>query len=96
MRRAFSMALAMAFLATMAVSVRADDDKDEKKGKLPDVVWKAVTDRYPKAELLKWKKDKDDGKIEYEVKIKVDGKKRELEIAADGKIKEDKLEDDDD
>jgi uncharacterized membrane protein YkoI len=81
-------ALVVAFLVAVSNSARADSDrKGTTKDGLPAAVWKAVTDKYPKAELVKW--DEDDGKLEYEVKIKVDGKMRELEITPEGRITDD-------
>lgn len=61
---------------------------------LPAAVVKAIEAKFPGAELLSAEKELDDGKLEYEVKIKHAGKKYEVEVTADGVIKEVEREDD--
>ncbi len=61
---------------------------------LPAAVVKAIEGRFPGAELLSAEMERDDGKVEYEVNIKHAGKKYEVEVTADGVIKEVELEDD--
>jgi hypothetical protein len=61
---------------------------------LPEKVIKAIQDRLPGAQLPSAEKETDGGKIEYEVKVRHDGKKYEVEVAEDGAIKE--IESDDD
>jgi hypothetical protein len=54
---------------------------------LPVVVSNAINKKYPGAEFIRTEKiEKPGGKILYEANIKVNGKKKELELNADGSI----------
>ena len=63
------------------------DEKPIPLDKLPDAVVKSVEEKYPKAKLLEATQKVDDGKIEYEVIVKVGDKKIELTMSKSGKIK---------
>ncbi|MBA2431165.1 MAG: hypothetical protein H0V56_03515 [Chthoniobacterales bacterium] len=54
--------------------------------KLPEPVTKAIMERFPKAELIKAEKETDDGKVKYEVKIRTEGKEKEVDVSAEGVI----------
>jgi uncharacterized membrane protein YkoI len=73
-------------------SAMADEKIDVKS--LPEKVTKAIQDRLPGAQLLSAEKETDDGKIEYEVKVRHDGNKYEVEVKEDGAIKEVERDDD--
>ncbi|MCX7664968.1 MAG: PepSY domain-containing protein [Gemmataceae bacterium] len=62
--------------------------------KLPNAVVKAVKERFPEGEMLSAEKEKDDGRLKYEVKVRNKGKKYEVEVTPDGKILEVEREDD--
>lgn len=84
--------LTLSVLLLVATTVAAGEKIPIKD--LPEKVTKAIEARFPGAQLLSAEKEKDDGKIEYEVKIRHDGKKYEVELTEDGKIKEIEREDD--
>jgi hemin uptake protein HemP len=83
---------AVAVLICAPASLRAGQHIDIEK--LPENVVKAIQERLPGAQLLSAEKERDDGKIEYEVKIQHDGNKYEVELTEDGRIKEIDREDD--
>lgn len=83
--------LISAVVLTLGTVSRADEDIAIDK--LPGPVVKAIKDRFPKGELRSAEKETDDGKVEYEVKVRSDGKKYEVEVTPDGKINE--VDDDD-
>lgn len=62
--------------------------KDVPVAELPKAVVEAIQKRFPGAELLKaeWEEADDDAPAHYEVDIRHDGKKYEVEITKEGKI----------
>ena len=77
-------------LATPVVSVADDIELKE----LPQSVVMAIEKRFPGATLLEAEKDEDDGRVEYEVEIRHDGKRYEVEVTQDGRITDIDREDD--
>lgn len=73
------------FGLTFASSVKADEQKVPLE-KLPKAVTDAVMKMFPKAELVKATQDKEDDEIEYEVTVKLNGKKIDVTVEANGKI----------
>lgn len=76
-------------VVALAVPALAQDhkEKDNKKGSTPDAVKKAVEKAYPGAKIDGCKEEKEDGKVQYEVKIETKEKQKlELDVAEDGKI----------
>jgi uncharacterized membrane protein YkoI len=67
-----------------------EEDKDEgvtvTLGDLPDAVQATVTKEAQSGEIGEIEKEEEDGKVVYDVDVKIDGKKFELKIAADGKL----------
>jgi uncharacterized membrane protein YkoI len=55
---------------------------------LPAAVLKAVKERFPNGQLLSAERERDDGKLQFEVKVRDGGKKYEVEVTPDGKILE--------
>ncbi len=54
---------------------------------LPETVTKAVEAKFPGSKIVKAKKDTEDGKQVYELKLKSnDDKKYEVEVSSDGEI----------
>jgi uncharacterized membrane protein YkoI len=94
MRRATAtiLASALALLIYAPGSSLADEKIDVKN--LPEKVVKAIQEKLPGAQLLSAEKETEDGKIEYEVKVRHDGKKYEVEVTEDGGIKEIERDDD--
>jgi uncharacterized membrane protein YkoI len=73
-------------------SATAGDRIDIKE--LPKVVLTGIQMRFPDAEILSAERDKDDGGIEYEVKIRHKGQRYEVELTEDGRITDIDREDD--
>jgi hypothetical protein len=64
----------------------ADDEEKVQLDKLPKAVTEAVKKKFPKAELVGAAKETEDGKTEYEVTIKDDGKKIDVALTPEGTI----------
>jgi uncharacterized membrane protein YkoI len=79
----------LAGLFLLAAGVRADD-KAEKipLDKVPKAIMDAIKGRFPAAEISSVEKEKEDGKIVFDVELKHQGRKYEMEIAEDGTILE--------
>ena len=86
---------AVAGLLTAATLSSADDKKDDKKeekaekiapDKLPQKIKDAIEGRFPKAEITSAEKEKEDGKIVYDIELKHEGRKYEMDILEDGTI----------
>jgi uncharacterized membrane protein YkoI len=78
-----------------AASAWTDDKKDEKKeekaekiapDKLPQKIKDAINGRFPKAEITGAEKEKENGKIVYDIELKHEGRKYEMDILEDGTI----------
>jgi uncharacterized membrane protein YkoI len=81
----------VAALVALTVAARggaADDDKEEKipLEKVPKAVLDAVKAKFPKAKLVSAEKEKEDGKVVYEINIKDGGKTVEVTVTPEGKI----------
>ena len=70
----------------MFVSNVNAEEKAVPLDKLPKVVTDAVKKMFPKAKMVEATQEEEDGKIEYEVTIKENGKKIDVTVKADGKI----------
>jgi uncharacterized membrane protein YkoI len=80
---------AVAGLALLAVVAWADDKEKDKKialDKAPKAVQEAIKARFPKGEVTSIEKETEDGKTVYDVELKQDGKKYEMDILADGTV----------
>src|SRR6516165_4235447 len=66
----------------------ADDKKAEKLklDKIPKKVMEAIKNRFPKAEITSAEKEKEDGKVVYDIELKHEGRKFEMDILEDGTI----------
>ena len=76
-------------LLLLAAVARADD-KAEKipLDKVPKAIMDAIKGRFPGAEISSVEKEMEDGKIMYDVELKHQGRKYEMEIAESGTILE--------
>jgi uncharacterized membrane protein YkoI len=77
--------------AAVVVIVAANglaDDKPEKiaPDKLPKKIMDAIKNRFPNAEITSAEKEKEDGKVVYDIELKQDGRKYEMDIQEDGTI----------
>jgi len=75
---------------------RDEEDKDEgvtvSLGDLPEAVQDTLKIAAPNGEIEEIEKEEEDGKVVYEVDVKIDGKEFELKIAADGTLLKKKAE----
>lgn len=78
--------LAFLFVLGSLWVLPATADDDIRIEELPQAVRAAIEQRFPGAELLRAERDRDDGRIEYEVDIRHDGKRYEVELLEDGRI----------
>ena len=79
--------LSMVGLIAFVVSLRADD-KPEKitPDKLPQKIKDTVKARLPGAEVTSAEREKENGKIDYDLELKHKGRKYEMDIAEDGTL----------
>src|SRR5262245_54758626 len=86
MRRAMGGICTSAVLVMLAAVATADDKKKTDKpadlDKIPKAVMAALKAKFPKAEIDKWTKEKD----EYDIEFKQEGRKFEADIKEDGTI----------
>lgn len=76
--------LALSLFVILAGFVVADDPKDLEK--IPKAVMDALKAKFPKAKIEKWSKEKEEGKVVYDIEFKQDGRKAEADIFEDGTI----------
>lgn len=62
---------------------------------LPKAVTASIMKRYPGAKIVKAERERDNGKIHYEVNIQTGNKRLELNVRPDGTIYKVEIEDDD-
>ena len=81
---------AVAALVLLAAVARAEDKKPEKiaPDKFPKAVMDAIKGRFPKAEITSAEKETEDGKVVYDIELKSEGRKYEMDIQEDGTIDE--------
>lgn len=83
-KRLAALAASTLLLAGAPVLTHADDDIAIDK--LPQAVRAAIDKRFPGAELLNAERVKDDGRVEYEVELRHEGKRYEVDVTEDGRI----------
>jgi hypothetical protein len=54
--------------------------------RLPSPVTAAIKNRFPKSELISAEIDRENGKVKYEVKVRSEGQKYDVDVTPDGKI----------
>jgi len=69
-----------------SLAVRADEEEKVPLDNLPRAVLAAVKAKFPDAELIGAEKEKEDGKVMYEVQFKLKGSKYEVMVTPEGKI----------
>jgi Peptidase propeptide and YPEB domain len=78
---------AIACFVAMALSARADDKAQKiEPDKLPQKIKDAVKARLPGAEITSAEKEKENGEIVYDLELKHQGRKYEMDIKEDGTI----------
>jgi hypothetical protein len=78
--------LTISAVAAVGLGTSAFAGEDIAVAKLPEVVTKAIGERFPKAELINAEKETDKGKLHYEVKIRAEGALKEVDVSPEGKI----------
>jgi hypothetical protein len=78
--------LTFALAAVGAAAALAGDEEKVPLDQLPKAVLEAVKKRFPKAELVAASKEVENGKTEFEVSIKDNGKKADVTLTPDGKL----------
>lgn len=74
-------------LATMVAFAEDKKDKDKPDlDKIPKSVMTALKAKFPKAVIDKWTREKEAGKVMYDIEFKQDGRKFEADIFEDGTI----------
>jgi uncharacterized membrane protein YkoI len=71
----------------LAAAARAED-KAEKiaPDKLPDKIKDAIKGRFPGADVTSAEKETEDGKVVFDIELKHDGRKYEMDILEDGTV----------
>jgi uncharacterized membrane protein YkoI len=85
---AVSAVAGLVFLATVA---RADDKQKPEKlplDKVPKAVMNAIKGRFPGADISSVEKEVEDGKVVFDVELKHEGRKYEMDILENGTILE--------
>jgi hypothetical protein len=82
--------VALAALIVLSAGAPADDKKPEKitLDKAPKAVQAAIKGRFPKGEVTGIEKEVEDGKVVFDVELKSEGLKYEMDIQEDGTIVE--------
>src|SRR5436305_9670938 len=81
---------AVAALVVLVAVAWADDTKDKKitLDKAPKAVQDAIKARFPKGEVTSIEKETEDGKVVYDIELKSEGRKYEMDIREDGTVLE--------
>ncbi len=77
-------------LIVVATSAWAEDEKAQKLSpdKLPKKVMDTIKKRFPGAEITSAEKEKEDGKVVFDIELKHQGRKYEMDILEDGTLVE--------
>jgi hypothetical protein len=81
-------ALSVTLVGLSFAIVAVAAEKKLSKADLPAPVQKAAEDQSKGATVLGYSSDREDGKLEYEVKMSVDGHSKDVTIAPDGSVLE--------
>jgi uncharacterized membrane protein YkoI len=87
MRRINRLLVGMVALLVLGVTVRADEEKIS-PDKLPAKVMAAVKERFPGAEFTSITKETMDKNVVYDIELKHQGRKYEMDIKEDGTVLE--------
>ncbi|WP_276135114.1 hypothetical protein [Polluticoccus soli] len=79
-----------ALTVSLALASCGGNEKEEKidAANVPPAVMTAFSNKYPGAADAKWEKENENGKIEYEVEFKHDGKTKHAEYEESGGVVE--------
>jgi len=75
--------LAIGLAASLAVGCSSNESKTNEEN-VPTAVVASYQQKYPGAVTKKWKMEKEDGNLVYEVKFKMNDKNMEAEFLPDG------------
>jgi hypothetical protein len=81
--------IAVICLVTLAASTMADE-KTEKisPDKLPQNIKESIKDRFPGADVTSAEKENENGQVMYDIELKHEGRKYEMDIKEEGTIVE--------
>jgi hypothetical protein len=82
----FSYCLALALTVVQCLAVRADDEEKLALDKVPAKVLAAARQKFPQGKFLGASKEKEDGKIQYEIELQVGEKRVDVILLEDGSI----------
>jgi uncharacterized membrane protein YkoI len=91
MRRIIGWSTASAVAGLVLLAAVAGADEKEKKislDKAPKAVQDAIKARFPKAEVASIEKETEDGKVIYDIELKHEGRKYEMDIQENGTVVE--------
>jgi uncharacterized membrane protein YkoI len=80
-----SITLSVSVMLGMSACVRAEEEKIP-LDKVPAVIMASVNERFPSAKLTSAEKENENGKVVFDIELKHDGRKYEMDIEADGTI----------
>ena len=78
----------LTLVATLSTAQARQKAEKISPDKLPQKVSEAVRERFPGAEMTSVEKETEDGRTIYDVELKQKGRKYEMDIEADGNIRE--------
>jgi hypothetical protein len=86
----FVFACGFVTLGFLAGAFCAEDDKGKKltEDKLPKAVRESIKERFPGAKLTSIEKETEEGKVVFDIELKHEGRKYEMDIKEDGTIVE--------
>ena len=88
MRRVLGLSAVVGLLMLAAVAVAADKAEKIPLDKVPKAVMDSIKGRFPNCEIASVEKEKEDTKIVYDIELKHEGRKYEMDILEDGTILE--------
>src|SRR5258707_10495836 len=83
-----TLAISIALAASLPVLHARAGEKKLQEGEVPKPVIEAVMKKYPKAKLLHFEHETDEGQSVFEIGLESAGGKMEVELSPDGKILE--------
>jgi len=76
----------VSILAFVVAGIARAADEPKDLDKIPKPVMDSLKAKFPKAKIEKWTKEKENGKVIYDIEFKQEGRKAEADIAEDGAL----------
>lgn len=83
-----TLAISIALAASLPALHAQAGEKRIREGEVPKPVIEAVKKKYPKAKMVHFERETEDGKSVFEIGLESPGEKMEVELSPDGKILE--------